>query len=216
MKKLLLVTVSSILTACATTQYPSVSEEGLILRAETEVDAVYKHPFADFSSYKRVQVKECEVAFKRNWQRDQNQSRSLFNHVDKKDMAKIKAELSEICQNSFVAELTKNGYVLTQESAADVLVISPSVVDLDISAPDVSSSMRTTSYATSAGSMRLKLAMHDALSGEVLARAIDKKKARHNGRITWTNSVSNRMEAKRMFERWATMLVKSMNEVKQK
>ena len=214
MKKLGLLLFLLNLTACVGLQYPEESPDGLQLLPDTQVDAVYTRPDADLSIYKRVKLNHCEVAFTRNWQRDQNQGRSLFNQIKNRDVAKIKSELSEICRNSFVEELSNNGYEVVEENAADVLLITPAVIDLDIAAPDVGTSARTTTYVASAGSMRLILELHDALSGQVLARAIDKKKARHTGRITWANSVSNRREANQMFRQWSRMLREQLDSLK--
>jgi Protein of unknown function (DUF3313) len=212
---ILILLLPIVIAGCVTTQYPTVSHDGLQLLAETNIDAAYKKTEADFSAYKRFQVTSCDVAFRRNWQRDQNQNRSLFNNVSNKDVEKIKRDLAELCRKTFVAELTeKGGYEIVEEAAEDVLIIKPAIIDLDIAAPDVGSMNRTRSYVTSAGSMRLNLELYDSVTGEILARAIDRKKAHDAGRITWSNSVSNRVEAERMFKRWSLMLREQLDGLK--
>jgi hypothetical protein len=44
----------------------------------------------------------------------------------------------------------------------------------------------------------------DSVSGDILGRAADRQVVRSTGgRLSWSNSVSNQAEARRMFGRWA-------------
>jgi hypothetical protein len=56
--------------------------------------------------------------------------------------------------------------------------------------------------------------MYDSVSGEILARLVDRRRARDYGVARWANSVTNRAEADRMFKRWAAQLRKAMDEVR--
>ena len=53
----------------------------------------------------------------------------------------------------FTDILTNGGYELVDEAAEDVLLIRPSIVNLDITAPNQHGSGRSSSYTRSAGEM---------------------------------------------------------------
>lgn len=216
MRRLYLCVCLLVLTiaGCTSTQYPAISHDGLQLLPDSKLDAAYKKMGAEFSVYKRFMVTRCDVAFVSNWQRDQNKSRSLSNDVSNKDVEKIINGLSEMCRATFVEDLEAGGYELVSEAAADVLIIRPSIINLDITAPDVGSIGRSRTYVTSAGSMTLNLELYDSVSHEILARVVDKKKARDNGTITWSSSITNRNEARRMFRRWSKMLVENIESIR--
>ena len=94
------------------------------------------------------------------------------------------------------------------------MVLHPAIIDLFVTAPDLRSSpTRTTSYVASAGSARLYIEFHDSVTGQILARAVDFKRAREWGNFQWANSVSNRQEARTLVRRWATMLVDRLEEI---
>jgi hypothetical protein len=91
-------------------------------------------------------------------------------------------------------------------SAGQVLIIKPSIIDLDINAPDTMSAGRSRSYTTSTGEMTLSLELVDGTTGQVLARVVDKARGIDTGRVQWTNGVTNRAEAERMLRNWARYL----------
>ena len=87
------------MTACASSQkeeLPAVDEDGLQLVKSTKHSAVYRDPKADFSEFNRVTIADVEVAFKKNWLRDQNEDRvSLDRRITQEDADKIKASLAD-------------------------------------------------------------------------------------------------------------------------
>jgi hypothetical protein len=62
--------------------------------------------------------------------------------------------------------------------------------------------------------MTLVLELYDSASNEILARAIDRRRARNVGNIRWATSVSNRAAARRILRRWADLLVGRLDEVR--
>ncbi len=171
------------------------------------MDAIYKKPDRDLSNYRRFKVSDCSVAFRKNWQRDQNTaSRGVSRRVTDQDVMKIKQRLSEMCREIFIEELQKDdGYQVVEDAAGDVLELRPAIVDLDINAPDVMSAGFDRSYTTSAGSMDLRLEIHDSVSGEILGRIIDRYRDADSGRLEWTNAVTNAAEARRALRRWGKL-----------
>ena len=198
------------LTACATTDAPATSPEGLVLQPDTKAGAIYLKPGASLKGYQVFGVTDCEVAFRKNWLRDQNSNRlDLSDRVTQEDVDRIKDALSEQCESAFRAALQEAPpYTVVDEfeNGEQVLVLRPSIVNLDIAAPDTMSTGISRSYTTSAGEMTLILEMLDATTGELLVRVIDKKKGLESGRMQWTNSVTNRADADRALNSWAKQL----------
>lgn len=198
------------LAACATTEMPAISPEGLVLQPDTKVGALYMKPGATLKGYDEFGVTDCNVAFRKNWLRDQNSQRlDLSNRVSQRDVDRIKDNLSAHCEEAFRAALQEEpAYNIVEEfsEGEQVLILRPSIVNLDINAPDTMSAGMSRSYTTSAGEMTLILEVIDATTGELLARAIDKKRGLDTGRLEWSNSVTNRADADRALKAWAKQL----------
>ncbi|MBK6286917.1 MAG: DUF3313 domain-containing protein [Pseudomonadales bacterium] len=179
------------------------SYDGLERVKSPNAQMLYTRPGADLSSYKRVALLDCHVAFRKNWQRDQNSSGLRIGSAD---MERIKKNLAEEFRKIFVEELQdKGGYEIVTEGGDDVLILRPAIIDLDITAPDVMTAGRSRSFATSAGAMTLYIELFDGASGEILARAADREEARDMGRMTWQTSLTNRTEAEKMLRKWAAL-----------
>jgi hypothetical protein len=211
---------SAALLACSTTQTsaPPVASDGLTLVPNTEFQEVYRDPNAELGDYTEIGLAPCKVAFKKNWMRDQNSSRiDLSNRVTQKDVDRIKDSLSSACDEKFRAALLEDPAYTIVDAFAEgehVLVLHPSIINLNINAPDVRSAGINRSYTTSSGEMTLKLELEDATTGATIARAIDKRRGMDNNRIQWSNSVSNAAEANRVLSRWAKILREGLDEAR--
>ena len=54
---------------------PEISHDGLVLQDDTKFGLVYAKPGVDIRDYENFAVHHCTVAFRKNWQRDQNSTR---------------------------------------------------------------------------------------------------------------------------------------------
>lgn len=210
----------SCLTACTSIKpdLPAVTHDGLQLVENTEFDAVYIDPNARFDEYQKYGLLPCQVAFKKNWERDQNRNRmDLSNRVTQADVDRIKQALSEQCDKYFKEALLEDpAYDLVEEfnEGESVLILRPNIINLDVSAPDLRTASRTRSYTTSSGEMTLYLELIDSTTSDILARVIDEEAARDNISIQITNSVTNMADANIILREWANKLRKGMEEVK--
>ena len=184
---------------------------GLQAVADPRVAMAYVDPDADFSGFSRIAILDPLVAFRANWQRDQNRSRS--RNVRASDMERIKTDAANLFRDVFVERLQDGGFDITTEGGEDVLVLRPAIIDLDIAAPDIRSPGRSRTYTATNGAATLYIELYDADTGDLLGRAADRQVARHaGGLMTWNNRVTNVAEARRMFGRWADKLVAFLNE----
>jgi hypothetical protein len=206
--------ISTIAPAVAKDEPPSVSLDGLELIEKDRRGEIYADPDIDWAVYGQIILDPATVAFRRNWQRDQNRFHSF--KIKTKDMERIKSDMSELFGEVFTEELSESGgYTITDQISDDVMRIKPAIVDLDVNAPDtMSSTGRTTQFTESAGRMTLKLELYDSVTGDLIATASDRKEAPRRGYMQWTTSVSNRAEAQRMLRQWAKDLVKRLDEAR--
>ena len=194
------------------TDAPAVSFDGLHLEPSTDVSIAYVKPEADFSIYTEFMMLDTYVAFKKNWQRN---TRVAGRRVSNKDMERIKKEAAELLRDTFKNELDdEGGYKLVEAAGDNVLLLRPALIDLEITAPDIPVAGRVTQYVASAGAATLYIELYDSVSGEILARIIDRRNMQNYGTARWANSVTNRADARRMFRRWADLLRTGMDEVR--
>jgi len=204
--------LATISPASAKKSLPAVNDEGMELVKDSELAVVYADPGADLSIYNRIWLQDATVAFKKNWQRDQNRSNRL--KVQTKDMERIQEDVATLFREVFTEELLDGGYELAEEIGDDVLLVNPAIVDLDVISPDIQRAGRTNSYSESAGEMTLNLELFDSLTGDKIAKATDRKRDYRHGYVEWRTSVSNRSDARRMMTSWAKALRSALDEAK--
>ncbi|WP_439135093.1 DUF3313 family protein [Pseudomaricurvus sp.] len=207
--------LSVALTGCTTTQAPPVSFDGLNLVPDSKFGTVYLKPGVDLSEYKTVKVESCEVSFRKNWMRDQNSNRlSLNNRVTQKDVDKIKTNLGKACQEHFSKQLassSKYKVVDAVDTGEPTLLLKPSIINLDINAPDVQTAGISRTYTTSAGEMTLYLEAADSASNAIIARVVDRVRDFDDNYLTWSNSVTNKSDADRVLTRWSKQLAEGLD-----
>ena len=196
--------------------FPDMTEEGLLRVDDSKLALVYADPDADLSQYDAIQMTEPYVAFRKNWLRDQRTQSINPLRVTTNDVEKIKKNLSEEFKTVFTEKLEAAGYMMTDAAGESVLLIRPAIINLDINAPDTPSSGRSYQFTQSAGEMTLYIELYDSVSGDLIAKAMDRKQDRsRSGYYTWTNSVTNRKAADRILNGWADILVDALNDARQ-
>jgi len=195
---LVLLSLSSI-SAAAKQEFAPVSPDGLELTKSSQVDVLYKRADATLAGYRKLMIDPVQVAFKKNW-------KPSAMEVSSSDRERIRTGVAEEFRKVFSEELQqKGGYQIVDAAGPDVLRVSAAVVDLYINAPDTMQAGRSRTYVTSAGEMTLIAELRDSDSGQILARAADRKNA-SSSPMTWTNSVTNTAEARRIMRSWAQAL----------
>jgi hypothetical protein len=190
---------------------PEVDEEGMHLVKDSDLATVYADPDANLTGYKKVWLEDATVHFRKNWQRDQN--RSYAFKVKDSDMERIREEVASLFREVFEAELADGGYELTTKAGEDVLRVQPAIVDLDVHAPDTRNMTASTQqYSESAGEMTLNVVLFDSVTGDKIAKAIDRQRDFKRGYMEWRTSVGNRQVARRMMTTWAKALRTALDE----
>jgi hypothetical protein len=199
------------LALCDTTQarkaLPETSPEGLKLAPKTKLSAVYLRDGVSFSGYDKVMILDCYVAFKKNWQRDQNSDMRSSFKVSDEDITRIKTELADEFKRVFTKELTAKGQTVVTATGPDVLILRPAIIDLDVTSPDTMEPGITRSYSATAGQATLFLELYDSVTSELLARVYDAEQVEGmGGYFSVRNKASNYTDAERMLKKWANII----------
>jgi hypothetical protein len=199
-------TLALALTSTVFAEDEGTSFDGLERVDDAKVGVAYINPEADFSKFNHVMILEPFVAFRNNWQRDQNRSRS--RRVSTRDMDRIKADVAALLLDVFSDRLSEDGgFEIVESAGHDVLLLRPAIIDLDVTAPDTRSAGRSRTFTASTGAATLYIELFDSVSGQIIGRAADRQAVRSGGgQMTWSNSVTNSADARRMVGRWADTL----------
>jgi hypothetical protein len=200
---------TALCAACASdtsTRNLEVTHDGLELVPKSKVERAWVKPGVDFSQYTEVGLLDCFVSFRRNW-------RMSHPGVRTRDMERIKSALSDEFRKVFTKALEDGGYPVVADPDDHVLLVRPAIIDLDVAAPQTNSAGRSDSFTASPGVMTLVIELYDSVSNEILARAVDRRRARNVGNIRWTTTGTNREAARKILRRWADLLVSRLDEV---
>ena len=79
-----------------------------------------------------------------------------------------------------------------------------------------SPSTRPRTFTAEAGRMTLAVELRDSVTGDIIARAVDRYQPRQTGMFTMSSRNTNTAEARRAFEAWASLLRKAMDEARER
>ncbi len=191
---------------------PDVTLDGMHRIDGTKMALVYAKPDVDLSQYKRIYLVQPQVSFIKDWLDFQN--KKLRQNVTVDDMQRIKTELANLFMGVFKYELQNNGgYELVDFAAEDVLIVHPSIVDLNVISPDTPRTRNQRSAIASVGSMFLFMELIDSVTGDKLVKAMDNK---YDSTRTQPvlNKVRNERAAREMLGEWAELLRLALDEAR--
>jgi Protein of unknown function (DUF3313) len=191
----------------ATEPPPEVTKDGLHLYKQTKERLAYVRPGATFTQYKKVALLDCYVEFSKDWIKDYNRDqRDPSRQIRESDLDRAKQALQKDFRKIFTEELQEGGrYQVVDSGGADVLVLRPALINIQVNAPDLMTAGRSSTYVESAGAMTIYLELWDSASNTILARVVDGKvDPRLYGQRS--SSVTNRAAADRMMRSWADEL----------
>jgi hypothetical protein len=90
----LLFAIASISPVWAKKSQPALNDEGMELVKDSALATVYTDPGADLGIYNQIWLEDATVAFKKNWQRDQNRNQPL--KIRTSDMEHIQNEVATV------------------------------------------------------------------------------------------------------------------------
>jgi hypothetical protein len=212
---LVLLTLVAGSPAVAREKLPEVSKDGLHLMKHSKVRIAYVKPGATLDKYSKVKILDCFVQFQKNWKRDYNLDEvGLEGRITDKDMEAIKQRLAAEFKQVFTTELTKAGHPVVDTTGADVLLLRPALLNLEVTAPDTMRPEMGNNWVASAGQMTLYMEFYDSATSTLLGRVIDPEAGQNGGIAMQANRVTNKEEADRILRHWAKLLNDHLQDVK--
>lgn len=209
----ILVLCAATLAGCASNQSATVEEwDGLVRTPSTRIDSVFLKPGVTISEFNSVLLDPVEVSFASNW--DPNQGvRNPARRLNASDVEAIQTGLATQFRETFSADIARSNFQLVEQAGPDTLRVSAAIVNLYVTAPDTMSAGRSRTYTANSGQMTLVLELRDAVTGELLARAVDTQRGRQTGTMSFTNRVTNTADARRAIATWSTALTQGLSEL---
>ena len=174
------------------------------------LDTVYSKPDTDWAQYSGIYVEPLDLS---------GAEIDVPSGTRKMDVPKLTddhiAMFQELYMNAFTREFTEDGLFATEAAAKDgalvlrtkVLVIAPSYI------PDrrMQYSGRNKAYTENAGKMTLQFDFVDGKTGELLARAVDRREPTRMWREN--NPVQNRSQVSQLMGSWARIVRTNLEEL---
>jgi len=200
---------------------PESTHDGLeLVKKAKAADYVYLLPGADLSGYKSVVVLEPHVAYRKGYKDDYNSGAHAFDRLSDKDLERMIGRAKDLFIHEFVDTLEKKGYPVVKSAGADVLVVRPAIVNLEVNVADPNRTKgmgRTKTYAEGAGEATFVLELYDSVSMAILARTIDNIDEMDSS-FGWRiprDYYSNTADARDAFGTWAVHLAKGLDRAKE-
>jgi len=204
-----------LLTGAALADELPESWDGLVEVKAKRMDAVYLLPGADFRPYTRLMIDPTQVAFQKDWLKEQNRERvSPSRRVTESDAAEILAAARSNFDDIFREAFEKAGYTVVTAPGPDVLRVATAVVNLYLNAPDTMSPGRSRTYTANAGEATLVIEVRDSSTGALLGRVLDRRETNESGYAQLSNSVTNLADFRALFKQWAGTAAKGLEELK--
>ncbi|HYX47505.1 MAG TPA: DUF3313 family protein, partial [Sphingomicrobium sp.] len=190
---------------------PPANWDGLAQVPAKNVDYLYLRPGADFRQYKAIILEPTQVAFRKNWQRDMNRSRSGLSKVSDSQLRSAIDQSQEKVRSTFEKRFRETGFQIVTQPADNALKVFVGIANVDVSAPEMNSA-RSRTYAEQAGYGTLVIEVRDSVSGELLGRAVDHGTAGDHF-VMMRNSVNNWADFERLFDDWAMISAKGFRKL---
>ena len=190
--------------------------DNLVQVKAKNLQAVYLLPGADFRPYTKIMLDPTEVDFVKGWVKDINQTYGFaYNRTDHDDAVAIAKQVRIGFDQIFAKAFTKAGWQVVTEPGPDVLRLSTAVFNLYISAPHtVTMSAAANVRTVDAGQAAVLIQARDSETGQVLGRALDVRNAGTTDNFLPRSSVGNRADFGMLFNRWADISIKGLDQLK--
>jgi hypothetical protein len=199
-----------LLAGCSASRRPEeFSPDGLRRVPSRSNGGVFREPGWPFHQYKRFVLEPLTVTFVEDWERQHPEASD-------REVKRIREEAAKLFREMFGKELIDNGkYSFATEPEPDVLIVAPTITDLDIAAPE-SDDMRRQSYAMRSISLRITAEMRDAASGRLVGRVDMFSPSREYGthELRPVNRTSNAHEVAQAIRQWAILFREALDVAK--
>lgn len=189
------------------------SHDGLVEVDSAVMDQLFMKPGTTLGGYDQVMVELADIAFRADWKPERH---SPLYQMTPPDRERIREDMRKNFNEAVRKALEGGGYEVVEQAGRDVLGVRASITDLYINAPDTFEHPgRVTQYTRDTASMTLVAELYDSVTGEVIARAVDRDHGLDQGWFQRTNALWTNAEARRTFTRWAMTLREALDEARE-
>jgi hypothetical protein len=186
----------------AASQPPNQLGQGLMTWLSKNLDEVYVKANTDLAAYRKVMIDPAQVSFQKGWLKSINSTRDVSRWLTPEYERELRDNLAD-SMNRVVADTFKGrGYEVVTAAGPGVLRLTPTVTDFFLNAPDLKSAGPTREFSVDAADATLNLEVRDSVSGETLARVVDRSNARQMRRINYTTDISSVFWSDALFRQW--------------
>ncbi|MEZ5549991.1 MAG: DUF3313 family protein [Pseudomonadales bacterium] len=188
-----------------------ITYDGLHRVEQPSLDEAWAMPDLDLTRYRNVPLEPTEVSCREVKSRSTLHSRtSTQGDFPLSDVAK--AKLQDIVHKAFEQQLSQSSfYGLADRAARDVLLIRAPLIDVVSHVPPQPIG-RSDIYLRSIGEATLVLELRDAVTDEILARAVDRRAADHADLFIEFSTVTAWSEVRLVAKGWASLLRQRLDE----
>jgi len=195
-----LVLICALSAGCTASRPPEdMTADGLVRVPSRNIAGVYRAPGASFVHYRRIMLEPPTVSFVRDWQKNHPE-------ISPAEILRIVREAAALFRDEFTRELIDRGpYELTDELAADVLIVNPAIVDLDV--PSLAED-GSRIYTAGPAMMKVTGELRDAASGALVGRltTFETDDNYGFGKVRLANRAMNAHEQRIAYGKWSRIL----------
>ena len=153
---------AAIMAGCRNLPGPTeVTPDGLQRVPSRRAGGVFRLPGAPFAQYRRLILEPVTVSFVEGWEKSHPETSD-------KEKRRMREEAAQLFREEFERELIKGGkYTFAQDPGADVLIVAPTITDLDVPAP-YSDNMDMRTMSPRSISLRVTAELRDAPTGKLV------------------------------------------------
>jgi hypothetical protein len=189
--------------------------DGLVEVKPEKLQVAYLLPGADFRPYTKIMIDRTEVAFRKDWVKDINDTRGAARRVTDADVADVVAAARTKVDDIFQESFTKAGYTAATAPAADTLRVSIGVLNLYVNAVDPINTGGSPVITAEAGEATLVIELRDSLTGALLGRVLDRRVAEHMGDNPQVSTrISNKQDFRELCRLWADFAAGGLGKLK--
>ena len=185
----------------------SVTTEGLNRVDDTPLAAAWVKPGIDLRSYDKIMLQRLGISFREVEDRGLRRDATDFALSDEQ-----KQKVEETIWEALADEISKSErFEITDHAGPGVLIATGALVDVVSHVPPERIG-RGATFVRSLGEATLVVELRDSVTGELFARAVDRRAAEPVF-PTRTNALNNRAEVRRAARRWASVLRDRLDEI---
>lgn len=202
----------SLLSGCAADRPPEeMTDDGLVRVPARSIGGVYRLPDASFLPYHRVMVEPPSISFIKDWRKNHPE-------VSQPEYTRILAETVKLFREEFTREFVELGsYTFAEDPDVDVLLVIPSIEELNIVAPDAGDAAGERTYTRIPITMKITGDLRDAATSKLVGRVIMYHGDPHGyGEVQTqiTNRVTNAHEQRIAYSKWSRLVREAIDVAK--